>query len=220
MPATVAPLPDESSTSGAAGDGDFDPFLVLEGSPDGRSSPQRQPYNQAKFINKTLSKPYAMVREGDTAPDFTAPLATGEVGEFTLSEELSKGPAILAFFPGAFTRVCSHELQAFQERIESFNEMGAQLYGVSIDTPFSLNAFKDELGLTFSLISDPNREIVEKYDVSTSLQDFGIDNLANRAVFVIDESQQITYAWIADDPGNEPDYEEVTDAIEAVTEEK
>lgn len=154
-----------------------------------------------------------MVRKGDTAPDFTAPLANGDVEEFSLSDALSDGPVVLAFFPGAFTRVCSHEMEAFESRLERFDEGRSQLYGVSIDSPFSLSAFRDELDLTFPLISDINREVIDDYDVTTSLSDFGIDELANRAVFVIDEDREVTYAWVADDPSNEPDYDEVEDAV-------
>lgn len=85
-----------------------------------------------------------------------------------------------------------------------------------MDSPFSQNVNRNELDLFFPLISGVNREIIDEYDVSVSLLEYGIENLANRAVFVIDEDRQITYAWIADDPKNEPDYDEVEDPVEAV----
>ena len=98
-----------------------------------------------------------MVEAGDEAPDFTAPLANGDVDEFTLSENLDDAPLVLAFFPGAFTSVCTHEMNAFQDRIENFEEVDATVYGISVDSPFSLNEFRDQLGLEFELISDVNR---------------------------------------------------------------
>ncbi|MFB6169797.1 MAG: redoxin domain-containing protein [Haloarculaceae archaeon] len=155
-----------------------------------------------------------MVSEGDTAPAFTAPLAHGddEVGMFTLSERLDDAPLVLAFFPGAFTSVCSHELNTFQERLSAFEEAGVSIYGVSVDSPFALNAFRERLGLEFGLISDANRELVDAYDVSMDFADLGLEDFAQRAVFVVDEDGEVTYAWVADDPRNEPDYDEVESA--------
>jgi len=155
-----------------------------------------------------------MVTTGDTAPEFTAPLANGEIDKLTLSDALAGGgPIVLAFFPAAFTRTCSHEMSTFEDRLEAITESGGTLYGISIDTPFSLNEFRDELSLSFDLISDTNRDLVEKYDVAMDFEDAGVRNLAKRAVFVVDESGTVTYAWSADDPGVEPDYDEVEAAV-------
>lgn len=157
-----------------------------------------------------------MVSEGDTAPDFIAPVATGDVETFTLSEALGEeAPIVLAFFPGAFTSVCTHELNTFQDRLGDFDAAGGTLYGISIDSPFSLNEFRDQLSLSFDLISDIGKELIDAYDVETDFADLGIDRIAQRAVFVVDEEQTVTYAWIADNPGQEPDYDEVIAAVEA-----
>jgi len=162
-----------------------------------------------------------MVAKGDQAPDFTAPLANGEVGEFTLSNALEdEAPIVLAFFPGAFTSVCSHEMNTFQDRLETLTDSGATLYGLSVDSPFTLNEFREKLSLEFDLISDANREIIHEYDAATAFDQYGIDELAQRAVFVIDGSGTVTYAWVADNAGMEPDYDEVEAAVDeaAVTE--
>lgn len=157
-----------------------------------------------------------MVSDGDTAPDFTAPVATGDVETVTLTEALSdEAPIVLAFFPGAFTSVCSHEMQTFEERLDDIDAAGGTVYGVSIDTPFSLNEFRDQLSLSFDLISDTEKELIDAYDVETDFADVGIDRIAQRAVFVVDEEQTVTYAWIAENPGQEPDYDEVIAAVES-----
>jgi len=159
-----------------------------------------------------------MVADGDTAPAFTAPVANGEVETFTLTETLSEeAPIVLAFFPGAFTRVCSHEMSTFQDRLDELSTHGT-LYGVSVDSPFVLNEFRHQLDLDFDLISDANRELIYEYDCATSFDQYGIDELAQRAVFVIDESGTITYAWVADNAGQEPDYDEVETAVKAAAE--
>jgi peroxiredoxin len=156
-----------------------------------------------------------MVSEGDAAPDFTAPLANGDVDEFILSDHLDEAPLVLAFFPGAFTSVCSHEMSEFQERLETFQDAGATVYGISVDSPFALNEFRDKLGLNFDLISDADKEIIETYDISMDFASLGVHDVAKRSVFVVNSDGDITYAWVSDDPGVEPDYEAVEGAVGA-----
>lgn len=152
---------------------------------------------------------------GDTAPEFTAPLANGDVDSITLSETLEEeGPIVLAFFPGAFTSVCSHEMSTFDDRLEEFTDAGGRVYGVSVDSPFAQNAFREELGLTFDLISDTNDELIETYDVSMDFENLGVYDVAKRSVFVVNSDGEITYAWVSADPGVEPDYEEVIEAVQ------
>ena len=157
-----------------------------------------------------------MVSEGDTAPEFTAPMRTpdGDITESSLSSAIDDGPVVLAFFPGAFTSVCTGEMRTFRDRLDNITDAGASLYGVSIDSPFSLGEFAEQNDLTFPLISDTNKEVIDAYDVVMDFDDLGITGVAKRAVFVVDESGTITYAWVSDDPGVEPDYDEVEAAAE------
>ena len=155
-----------------------------------------------------------MVTVGDDAPEFTAPLVSDETSTVGLSEALADGPVVLAFFPFAFTGTCSHEMSTFQDRLAALTDHGATLYGVSIDTPPSLAEFRDQLGLEFGLLSDTNRELVRAYNVAIDHDALGIDDMANRAVFVIDETGTVTYVWVADNPGQEPDYDEVEAALD------
>ncbi|SIR73521.1 redoxin domain-containing protein [Natronorubrum thiooxidans] len=156
-----------------------------------------------------------MPTTGDTAPDFTAPLANGDVDSFSLSERLEdEGPIVLAFFPGAFTGVCTDEMCTFQDRLAAFDDLDATVYGVSRDSPFALNEFRDQNGLEFGLISDYNKEIIADYDVEMDFADLGVYGVAKRSVFVVDADGEVTYAWVSDDPGVEPDYDEVEAAVE------
>ncbi len=152
-----------------------------------------------------------MVSEGDEAPDFTAPMRTpdGDIAEFTLSSALEDGPTVLAFFPGAFTSVCTGEMKTFRDRLDALTDAGATLYGVSIDSPFSLGEFAEQNELNFPLIGDTNKEVIDAYDVVMDFEDLGISGVAKRSVFVVDEDGLVTYAWVSDDPGVEPDYDEV-----------
>ncbi|WP_122088309.1 redoxin domain-containing protein [Halalkalicoccus subterraneus] len=153
-----------------------------------------------------------MVDVDDAAPDFTAPLANGDVEPFTLSENLGDGPVVLAFFPGAFTSVCTSEMNTLQDDLDRLQESGATLSGVSVDTPFALNEFREQEDLEFDLISDTNKGIIEDYDVEMDFADMGYHGVAKRAVFVLDSDGEVTYAWVSDDPGAEPDYDEVAEA--------
>lgn len=150
-----------------------------------------------------------MVDVGDSAPDFTAPLANGKIDSFTLSEHLDEAPLVLPFFPGAFTGVCSHEMNEFQDKLEAFQAAGGAVYGISVDSPFALNAFRDKLGLEFDLISDAEKDIIELYDIPMDFAELGVYDVAKRSVFIVDGDGEVRYAWVSDDPGVEPDYDEV-----------
>jgi peroxiredoxin len=156
-----------------------------------------------------------MPTEGDSAPTFTATYGTSDHEPFALADNLDDGPIVLAFFPGAFTPPCSNEMVAFQDRLADFEEAGATLFGVSADSPFSLGAFRDELGIEFDLVSDMAHEAIHAYDLAIDIPDLGLHGIANRAVYVLDDEGTVTYAWEAADPTNEPDYEAVLEAVEA-----
>jgi peroxiredoxin len=100
-------------------------------------------------------------------------------------------------------------MRTFRDRLDRLADAGASLYGISIDTPFSLGEFAEQNELTFPLVSDTNKEIIDAYDVAMDFDDLGITGVAKRSVFVVDDEGTITYAWVSDDPGVEPDYEEV-----------
>ncbi|WP_324758870.1 redoxin domain-containing protein [Haloarcula sp. GH36] len=155
-----------------------------------------------------------MVETGDSAPNITATIANGEVEAFDLSEHLGDGPVVLAFFPGAFTPPCSNEMVALQNHIGDFEDAGATVLGVSADSAFSLNAFRDEHGLEFDLVSDMGRQAIQDYGLEIDIEDLGLLGVANRAVFVLDDDGTVSYTWTTDDPTVEPDYEELIDAVQ------
>jgi peroxiredoxin len=157
----------------------------------------------------------AMPQTGDTAPTFSATRGTSDHESFDLEDAIGDGPVVLAFFPGAFTPPCTNEMITFQDRLDQFEEAGATVYGVSADSPFSQGSFRDEHGIEFDLVSDMGGEAIDAYDLEMDIAELGLHGIANRAVFVIDEEGTITYSWAADDPTNEPDYDEVLDAVRA-----
>ncbi len=82
------------------------------------------------------------------------------------------------------------------------------------DSPFSLNEFRDQNDLEFGLISDFNKEIIDDYGIAMDFDDLGVYGVAKRSVFVVNADGEVTYAWVSDDPGVEPDYDEVEAAVE------
>ena len=158
-----------------------------------------------------------MPSTGDTAPTFTATVGTSDHESFDLGEHLGDGPVVLAFFPGGFTPPCTNEMIALQDHLDRFEGAGATVFGISADSPFSQGAFREEHGIEFDLVSDMAGDAIRAYGLETDIPDLGLHGIANRAVFVLDSGGTITYRWVADDPTNEPDYEEILDAVESAS---
>jgi len=156
-----------------------------------------------------------MLEPGDTAPTFTATLGTSDHEPFDFDDHLGDGPVVLAFFPGAFTPPCSSEMVALQDHLDEFHEAGATVLGVSADSAFAQGAFRDEHGIEFDLVSDTAGEVIDAYDLEIDIEPLGLYGVANRATFVLDEDGTITDSWVADDPTNEPDYDELLEAVES-----
>ena len=155
-----------------------------------------------------------MVSNGDAAPDISATVGTSDHEPFELADHLGDGPVVLAFFPGAFTPPCSNEMIALEDHLDRFTEAGATVFGVSADSPFSQGAFREEHGLSFDLVSDMSGDAIRAYDLEMDIPDLGLYGIANRAAFVLDDEGTVVYSWVADDPTNEPDYEELIAAAE------
>jgi glutaredoxin-dependent peroxiredoxin len=147
---------------------------------------------------------------GAKAPDFTLHNQNRE--DVTLSQELKKGPVVLAFFPAAFSGTCQQEMCTFRDAAADLNSVDAQVLGVSTDTFFALKAWGDQQKLNFPLLSDFNKEVIPKYGVLNADM-IGMKNIAKRAVFVIDRSGTVRYREVLDDARNEPDYGKIKQAL-------
>ncbi len=117
---------------------------------------------------------------------------------------------IIAFFPGAFTGGCTEELCSFQSDLDSFNDLGVQIVGISVDSPFALTGWAQANNISFDLLSDYKKECIKLFDVEFH----GLAGMegyvsSNRAVFIADSSGEITYKWIAENPGVLPDFDEI-----------
>jgi glutaredoxin-dependent peroxiredoxin len=149
---------------------------------------------------------------GTPAPDFT--LTNQDRQPVTLSAERGH-PVVLAFFPAAFSSVCTKELCTFRDSLASLNDAKAQVYGISVDTFFSLKAFHDSQKLNFPLLSDFNKAVIRQYGVFNEDM-IGLKGIAKRSVFVIDPEGIVRHREVLDDARNEPDYGKVKAALAAL----
>ena len=146
---------------------------------------------------------------GQKAPEFK--LLNDKREEVTLSSQ--KGhPVVLAFFPAAFTGVCTKELCTFRDSMAKLNSANARVYGISVDTSFSLAEFKKQQNLNFPLLSDFNKEVIQSYGVFNPDM-IGLKGIAKRSTFVIDKDGVVRYSEILEDARNEPNYDKVFEAL-------
>ena len=156
-----------------------------------------------------------MLQTGTTAPDFTLFSNTRE--KVSLAGLRGK-TVVLAFFPAAFTGVCEKELCSFRDSLANLNELNATVLGIGVDAPFANNAFAQRNNVNFPLLSDYTRDATRAYDIA--LDDFaGMPGYtaSKRAVYVVDPDGTIQYAWVGPNPGVEPNYEEVNQAVAAIS---
>jgi len=152
---------------------------------------------------------------GQKAPDFT--LTDTELKTRRLIDFLDK-KVVLAFYPGAFTSVCTKEMCAFRDSIAKLSDLKAQVVGISVNDPFSNKAFAERNMLNFPLLSDYNREVVGIYGVAA--EDFaGLKGYtaAKRSIFVVDRERTVRYVWISEDPRAEPNYREIERVLEEIS---
>ena len=121
---------------------------------------------------------------------------------------------VLAFFPAAFTGVCEKELCTFRDALADLNNLDATVLGVSTDGPFANAAFAEKNNLNFPLLSDVSHQTVKDYGVA--LENFaGVEGYtaSQRAVFIVDAEGNLSWSWVAPNPGVEPDYDAVKAAL-------
>jgi glutaredoxin-dependent peroxiredoxin len=149
---------------------------------------------------------------GSKAPDFT--LTNHDRQAVTLSSERGH-PVVLAFFPAAFSSVCTRELCTLRDDFAPLRSANAQVFGISVDTPFALKAFHSEQKLPFPLLSDFNKDVIRAYGVYNEDM-IGLKGIARRAVFVLDKDGVVRYREVLDDARNEPDYQKVMETLAAI----
>lgn len=147
---------------------------------------------------------------GSSAPEFK--LFSTEKTEVSLSSFKGKKVVVL-FFPLAFTGVCTTELCSLRDDIASYNNVGAEVIAISVDSLFTLEKFKEEQKLPFLLLSDFNKEASQAYDSYYADFVLGMKGVSKRSVFVINEAGNVVHSEILDNAGEIPDFNKVKAAL-------
>jgi peroxiredoxin len=151
----------------------------------------------------------ALPAAGSPAPDFTLPSTAGT--EVTLSKLRGKN-VLLAFFPLAFTSVCTREMVAFTEDSDRFREAETVVLPISVDSIPSLQEFKLKEQLSVDLLSDFKREVTRLY--GTLLED---RFFSSRAYVLIDRAGMVRWAFAEDTPGTRRENSEILQQLRALS---
>ena len=146
------------------------------------------------------------IEVGQKAPEFS--LFASDKSRVTLSDLKGKN-IVLLFFPQAFTGVCTAELFNVRDNIAAYNNTNAQVYGISVDSIFTLDKFRQEQGLNFPLLSDFNKDVSKAYN--SLMEDFVFDmkGVSKRSAFVIDKEGVVRYSEILGKVTDLPDFEAI-----------
>jgi peroxiredoxin len=150
---------------------------------------------------------------GSKAPDFTLKTSTKEgLKDVKLSDNFGKRKTLLLFFPLAFTGTCTQEMCDVSGGLSEYAGLNAEVYGVSVDSPFSQAAWAKENKITVTLLSDLNKTVAAAYGVIfPGLA--GIGDTAARAAFVIGTDGIVTYAEQTPTPKDLPNFTAIKAAI-------
>ncbi len=155
-----------------------------------------------------------MVEIGQTAPEFS--LYDTEKNKVSLADLTGKN-VVLLFFPLAFTSVCTKELCSVRDGITAFNNLHATVFGISVDSVYTLKKFKEEQQLNFELLSDFNKDISKAYDSIYDTFSLEMKGVSKRAAFVIDQDGILRYKEILASAGDVPDFNAIKKALSLIT---
>ena len=149
---------------------------------------------------------------GDSAPRFS--LKNSNMEDVSLGDFSGKN-VVLLFVPLAFSGICTQEFCDISAGINIYDQLGAQVLGISVDTPFSLKAWAEKEGISIPLLSDFNKEISAAYGAQFA-DLLGLKGVAKRSAFVVDGEGTIRYASVSDDPTVLPDFEAIKACLKSL----
>ena len=149
-----------------------------------------------------------MIAVGEQAPDFTLRNQDGE--KVSLSDYRGR-KVMLVFYPGDFSPVCGDQFSIYQEVKPEIAEKGVELIGISVDSFFAHQAFREKLGIDTTLLSDfePKGEVARAYG---SYLDAPL-GFANRTLVLVDEEGTVAWTYESPNPGEFPGANVIFDAL-------
>jgi peroxiredoxin len=150
---------------------------------------------------------------GQAAPNFT--LFNTEKKEISLTDYKGKNVVIL-FFPLAFTGVCTAELCNIRDNYNVYTSLNAEVIGISVDSLFVLEKFKNSENYNFDLLSDFNKTASKDYDTLYETFAFGMQGVSKRSAFVVDKNGILQYAEVLEDAGKQPNFDDIKACLEKI----
>lgn len=150
---------------------------------------------------------------GSKAPDFTLKTKTADgLKDVKLSANFGQKQTVLLFFPLAFTGVCTQEMCDITGGLSQFTGLDAEVFGISVDSPFAHEAWAKQHKIGITLLSDLNKTVTKAYDVAfPNLA--GVGDTSARAAFVIGKDGVVKYAEQTPTPKDLPNFEAVKAAL-------
>jgi peroxiredoxin (alkyl hydroperoxide reductase subunit C) len=139
---------------------------------------------------------------GEIAPDFTLPSTTGEM--VTLSSYRGKKNVLIAFFPLAFSSVCTAELCAIRDDFDQFTSAEVEVLPISVDSTYSLREYKAKYSLATDMLSDFKRDVSTAYGVLLPEKFY-----SNRSYFLVDKAGVVRWAHVEEVPGKRRENAEI-----------
>jgi peroxiredoxin len=124
---------------------------------------------------------------------------------------------VLHFFPAAFTGTCTEQVCTNRDDLGFYNDLGAVVFGISVDMPFSLKVFKEKHNLNFELLSDFNKLTIHEYEMYYCNFTCGIKGVAKRGVVVIDKNGMVAYSEETANPGTQVNFTALKEALTRLT---
>ena len=153
--------------------------------------------------------------KGKQAPGFS--LYSSEKAKVNLSDFIGKENILILFFPQAFTGICTTELCSVRDNISLYQNLNAQVIGISVDSVFTLAKFKELEKLNFPMLSDFNKEVSSLYgSIYESFTDMGMKGVSKRSAFVIDKQGVIQYEEILESAGDVPNFEAINETLKSL----
>ncbi|HVV03117.1 MAG TPA: redoxin domain-containing protein [Puia sp.] len=146
------------------------------------------------------------VQVGQPAPSFS--LYDSEKKKVNLEDFKGKN-VLLLFFPQAFTGTCTKELCSTRDNIALYDQVNAQVLGISVDSLFTLARYKDDQQLNFPLLSDFNKDVSKAYGCLYDTFVFDMHGVSKRSAFVVDKMGIIRYAEVLETASDLPNFSEI-----------
>lgn len=153
---------------------------------------------------------------GDQAPGFTLKRKHADgLDDVSLSDYAGQKNVVVLFFPLAYTSVCTDEMCSVSQGLDAYDNLNAQVLGISVDSPFAQEAWANANDITIPLLSDFNKDVSAAY--GSQFEDLlGFKGVAKRSAFVIDKNGVVQFASVSDDPQEVPDFDAIKACLEGL----